>query len=229
MPLATDMSDQGKNPMDEDIIKELEQRAQPYLQMLRGPDPMRMEQRVFLSYSRKDIADVYPFHLELLKTGLRTFFDQSISMGIYITENWMDKVLQMLSTCCAMAVCWSPNLNNSAVASFEIGFFLERIKARSGVFIAVILLHKQPKMGQALNLYVPVIELYKIGAEGAADQFIKKMVEFYQKQDLEKHTSLKNKIGNWLRSALLGKKPSGILWIPQSDLPSPDIERKRKK
>lgn len=160
--------------------EEFRRRAQPYLKKLKGPDPLEMDLRVYLSYATEDFEDVFRFHLELLRMGMFTFLDQSEIMGIHMGEDWMKCILQNLSTCCSLACFLSPHSLQSAFMGHEVSFFLERMRLRSGCFLCVVLMQKM-EIGALGDLGVPVIEFYRLSAKDAAKQFVDHMVEFYQK------------------------------------------------
>jgi hypothetical protein len=157
----------------------LEAAARHYLKKLKGPEPMQMERRIFLSYAREDSNHVREFHLELLGMGLLTFMDKSEICGIYASENWIARIFHELSTCCSMAFFLSPHSLQSIPVGYEVGFFLERMKVRSGVFFAVIMLHALD-VDHFRQLGIPIIELYRLSPRDAAEEFVDSMVAFYR-------------------------------------------------
>ena len=166
---------------DPELSPEVEKVAQRYLNKLKGSEPMEMERRVFLCYSRKDYDEVWKFHLAILGSGLHSFFDQSELMGIRLGENWMERIFEMLSKCTTMAYFLTPHSIQSDFIRYEVGFFIERIRIRSGAFFAIVLLQDM-EIGSLKELNVPIIEYYKMSAEDAVHQLIKEMISFYGRE-----------------------------------------------
>lgn len=162
-------------------LSELDALAKQHLRKLRGPEPVEMDSRVFLSYAREDEHDVRRFHLELVRMGLDTFFDQSDIFGIYMGENWSARVFKELSLCCSMAFFLSPHSVQSTMAGFEIGFFIERKSCRSGVFLAIISMYETDTT-HFERAGIPIVEYYKMTAKEAAERFIHEMVTFYRNE-----------------------------------------------
>jgi hypothetical protein len=146
---------------------------------------MQMEERVFISYASEEYADVFRFHLELLRMGMFTWFDQSELMGIRLGEDWVERTFEMLSSCCSMAFFLSPHSAQSDVVSYEVGFFTERIRVRSGIFLAIVLLHKMD-VEYFKQQGIPIIEFYRLTAKDAAEQFIYEMSAYYQQMQISK-------------------------------------------
>jgi hypothetical protein len=89
-------------------------------------------------------------------------------------------MFEMLSTCFCMAMFLSPYSIQSAIVGYEVGFFIERMRIRSGVCLAIVLL--QPMDTEDFRQQgIPVIEFYRLTAKDAADQFMRELVAFYQR------------------------------------------------
>jgi TIR domain len=157
-----------------------EEKARRYLRKLKEPEPLEMEARVFLSYASEDAEAVRKFRGELSSVGVRTFLDQCRlrSSGIPAGVDWRESILSALSRCCAMALFLSPQSIRSAIVAYELGFFLERMQVRAGVFLGVVLLH-ETEADDLRQLGIPAIEFYTVGAKSAAAAFAREMVAFY--------------------------------------------------
>jgi hypothetical protein len=167
---------------DPALAEKFRKRAQPYLDELRGPRPMEMDFSVFLSYAREDFDDVFRFHLRLLEMGMVTFLDRSVATGVPFGKDWVDGILEKLTTCCSMAFFLSPHSIQSEFVSYEVRFFIERMKVRSGAFLATILLEKMD--AEALrNHGAVVIDFYRMSAKDAADQYIRELLKFCDKEN----------------------------------------------
>jgi hypothetical protein len=157
------------------VVSELKKRARRILREMKGPQPLEMELRIFLSFSSHDAAIVREFGHELGHRGMRfwNFTSSMFGFGPY----WIEGELKALSTCSGFTAFLSKSSLESVQVGFEIDFILERISCRSGIFFCIVLLEELPLQ---LPEPIPVIDLSKTGVAEAAKMFIEKAVTFYR-------------------------------------------------
>ena len=79
---------------------------------------------IFVSYSHRDSARVFPLIEALNASGYRVWYDEGIDPG---TE-WPESIADHLARCCVCLAFISPNSVNSLNCRREINFALSRSK-----------------------------------------------------------------------------------------------------
>ena len=129
---------------------ELELKMETDLKPYEGAEPF-----VFISYSHKDVENVFNILSELKKSGLRFWYDKGIEHG----ASWLDCIAEHIQNCASVIAFHSQNSKYSEHCKDEISFardrennkkiisiYLENVNLSPGIKLAV---HRF----QAINFY----------------------------------------------------------------------------